>query len=162
EASARRLLPLDAIRSQLPADAALVLWMDADPLGERWACVLRRQGPPSWQRLTGSGPGGAWTERDRTLSDRLYRALTDPHSTRVRARALASRKERLAPLQALPGARGDLPPARRLFVVPTGELAFVPVEALGAGYSVSYVPSGSVLARTARRHRRLRGAPLLA
>src|SRR5262249_54862043 len=96
------------------------------------------------------------------LSDRLYRALTDPQSTDVQALALAYRKERLDPLQALLGARGDLPPPRRLVVVPTGELAFVPVGALGAGYSVSYVPSGSLLARTAGRPRRLRGAPLLA
>ena len=50
--------PLDQIQAQIPADAALVGWLDltvvsaADPRGDHWACVLRRtrarDGSGSW------------------------------------------------------------------------------------------------------------------
>jgi hypothetical protein len=51
---------------------------------------------------------------------------------------------------------------RQLLVVPTGWAARVPLEVLGTGYRVSYVPSGSVYARLRQRHRPLAGSYLLA
>jgi tetratricopeptide (TPR) repeat protein len=162
ERAGRRVLPFEQIQRHLPADAALVLWLDHDRLGEHWACVVRRQGEPAWQPLKGSGPGGAWSEEDRTLPRRLYAALSDPLAGDAQALIDAFRKQRLTPLAARLGETGALPAARRLFVVPTGDLARVPVEVLGGGHEVSYAPSGTLLARTTQGHRRLQGTSLLA
>jgi tetratricopeptide (TPR) repeat protein len=156
-ASARQVLPLADIQRQLPADAALVLWLDMGRPNEHWACVLRREGPPRWLRLPGSGKGDTWTAQDSTLPVRAYDALTDPAGDPAQRRRLleALHKQRLAPLE--PHLQG----VRRLFVVPVGVMARVPVETLAERYAISYVPSGSVLARTLARHRPLRGSSLL-
>jgi len=55
-----------------------------------------------------------------------------------------------------------LPAVRRLLVVPTGFMAWVPLETLTSAYTVSYVPSGSVFARLSEKHRPLHGAPFMA
>jgi tetratricopeptide (TPR) repeat protein len=152
--SARQVLPLERIQEQLPADAALVFWLDEGrpPLG----CVLRRSGPPAWLPLPEA--------TDRGLPLRLYRALIDPFSSSAQRADLVEtmRRQRLAPLRPHLGARGKLPAVRRLFVVPAGAMALVPVEVLVPEYTVSYVPSGSVLARLAKRHRPLSDRGLLA
>src|SRR5262249_51949030 len=64
--AAGEVYDLARIQAELPADAALLAWLDgktlpgaADPAGDHWACVVRRAGLPSWVKLTGSGPGGA-------------------------------------------------------------------------------------------------------
>src|SRR5262249_10520071 len=69
---------LAQIQEQLPADAALLAWVDlptvpraADPRGDHWACVVRHQGPPAWLRLPGAGAEAAWTGDDDTLRLRL-------------------------------------------------------------------------------------------
>jgi tetratricopeptide (TPR) repeat protein len=54
-ASDRGPFDLGRIQKQIPADAALVLWLDIEP--KHWGCVVRRQGPPVWERLPGTGPG---------------------------------------------------------------------------------------------------------
>jgi tetratricopeptide (TPR) repeat protein len=163
-ASARQVLPLGQIQAHLPADAALVLWLDDDALGEHRACVVRREGPPSWQALPGSGPGGAWTDDDRSLPDRLYRSLTDRGAGQAQQRELiaALRRQRLTPLARHLRAGGTLPAVRHLLVVPVGWAAAVPVEVLASERTVNYVPSGSVFARLKRRHRPLRASSLLA
>jgi tetratricopeptide (TPR) repeat protein len=152
--SARQVLPLERIQEQLPADGALLFWLDegAPPL----ACVVRREGPSAWVPLP--------ADADRRLPLRLYRALQDPSSSSAERTKLveAVRRQRLAPLRPHLAARGTLPAVRRLFVVPVGALALVPVEVLSSDYTVSYVPSGSVLARLGQQHRPLSGANLLA
>jgi hypothetical protein len=157
DASARQVLPPAGIQEQLPADSALVLWVDHHGLGEHWGCLLRRSGPPRWLRLPGSGKGQAWTDQDSALPDRAYAALTDPTGDPNQRRRLleALARQRLGPLTS------HLAGVRRLFVVPTGDMARVPVETLTEEYTVCYVPSGSVLARTLERHRPLRGSSLL-
>jgi tetratricopeptide (TPR) repeat protein len=162
EAAERLLLPTTAIQAEIPADAALVLFVDVPVMGEYWACVLRRQGPPAWQRLAGSGPEGAWTKQDRALADRLHASLSQPEKDDPRELIASFRKQTLAPLQPHLGASHGLPAARRLFVVPTGRLARVPVEVLAEGFSVSYVPSATLFARLRQGHRPLRGSSLLA
>jgi CHAT domain-containing protein/tetratricopeptide (TPR) repeat protein len=164
DASARQVWPLSAIQPHLAADAALVLWLDDDSLGEHWACVLRREGPPAWERLPGSGAGGAWSDDDRALPDRLYRHLIDPAvGGGARQRLIAAlRKQRLGPLARHLGPAGSLPAVRQLLVVPTGWAATVPVEVLTGGHRVSYVPSGTVFAGLKQRHRPLSAASLLA
>src|SRR5262249_53912458 len=68
----------ERIQKGLPADAALLAWVDleptagsADPAGDHWACVVRRRGKPAWVKLRGSGPRGAWTRGDEDLPGRL-------------------------------------------------------------------------------------------
>jgi CHAT domain-containing protein len=149
----------------LPADAALVFWIEAPALGECWGCVVRRAGPPHWQRITGSAKGGDWGPDDLGRLARLYNALHDPDGPgpAERSRLLnAVRAQCLAPLEKHLGAAGILPTARRLLVVAVGSMALVPVEALADRYAVSYVPSGSVFARLRELHRPLKPTALVA
>ncbi len=164
EFSARQVAPLSDIQSALPADAALVFWLDRRGRQRHWACVVRRQGAPAWVELPGTGKAGAWTEADLSLGNRLFTALLGPTTGAEQRTRLAAelRRQRLAPLREHLGAVGQLPAVTRLFVVPQGWAAFVPVELLVPEYRVSYVPSGSVLARLRRTHRPLSGTSLLA
>ena len=150
-----RVLPLEHVQKQLPADAALVLWLDV--LDEHLGCVLRREGPPAWVRLPGSGEKDAWAPDDLSLSRRVLAALADgAGDAAVRQRLLAQLiRQRLVPLE--PHLKG----VRRLLVVPAGQMSAVPVEALTDRYVVSYVPSASVFARRAEDHRPLQGSSLL-
>jgi tetratricopeptide (TPR) repeat protein len=157
--SERQLLTVGEVQKQIPAEAALVLWLDFDDLGEHRACIVRSRGAPQWLTLRGSGAGGAWMKADRALPGRLYRLLSDPSagSDRERNNLIAAlREQRLGPL------RPHLAGVKQLFVVPTGWLASIPLEALTAPYRIRYVPSGSVLARTRGQHRGLQGTSLLA
>jgi tetratricopeptide (TPR) repeat protein len=162
--SARQVLPLADIQAALPANAALVLWLDQPRLRQHWACVLRRRGPPAWVELPGTGKGGPSGAIDLSLPARLYRTLHDPTSGAGQRDTLVAelRRQRLAPLRPYLQARGGMPAASRLFVVPTGYMAFIPMEVLAPEYRVSYVPSGSVLARLKQGQRPLQGSPLLA
>jgi hypothetical protein len=163
DASARRVLPLPRIQRSLPADAALVLWVDVSALGEHWSCVVRRQGPPAWRRLPGSGKTGAWTGEDDRLALNLYQALAVPQRVGAPKHLIeALRRQRLDPLRPHLRAQGKLPAVRRLLVVPSGLMALVPFEALIEEFQVSYVPSGSLYARLREQHRGVSGAPLLA
>jgi tetratricopeptide (TPR) repeat protein len=162
--SARRLEPLEAVQSALPADAALVFWLELPQLAQVWACAVRREGPPTWAEVKGTGEGGAWVRADVTLPRRLFHSLRSRDSTpKEREQLLAAlRSQRLGPLREALAARGKLPAVRQLLVVPTGALALVPVELLVPEMQVRYVPSGSTLARLKREHRPLRGDSLLA
>jgi CHAT domain-containing protein/Tfp pilus assembly protein PilF len=153
-ASARAVLSLERIQQSIPDDSALVLWIEE--LGTRWACVLRSQGKPLWTHLPG-GKDGQLTNNDLTLPSRLHRALSNPSSDSAERRKLSDAflKQLFEPL------RPHLKGVKRLFVVPTGALAGVPLEALTSAYSISYVPSGSVLARTVENRRALDGSSLL-
>jgi tetratricopeptide (TPR) repeat protein len=160
--SLARVRSLEDVQKHLPPDAALVFWLG--PMGDQWACVLRRRGQPRWQRLAGSGAKGAWSAADALLPSRLHSALGDLDvSGERRGKLLATMRQRwLGPVLEHLEARDSLPAVRRLFVIPTDRMALVPVEVLVPEYTVSYVPSGSVLARLAETHRALAGSSLLA
>jgi CHAT domain-containing protein/tetratricopeptide (TPR) repeat protein len=164
EAADRQVLPLSRIAPHIPPDAALVFWLDVDAVDEHWACVVRREGAPAWQRLSGSGKGGTWTSDDRQLAQRLSRLLARPGgaSTTLDRASAALRQQRLDPVLPHLGAAGRLPVVRRLLVVPTGAMASIPLDVLTDRYLVSYVPSGTVLARLKERSRPLSGSPALA
>jgi tetratricopeptide (TPR) repeat protein len=164
----REVWSLDRIQKQIPADAALVFWIDwralpkaADPNGEHWACVVRQRGTPAWVRLPGSGDKDAWTPADDQLPRRLHGDLaTGEPGWRGRARQLA--RQRLTPLEPHLKARHDLPAVRRLIAVPAGAMAGIPLEVLTNEYILSYTPSGTLFARLREQRRPLHKPPLLA
>jgi tetratricopeptide (TPR) repeat protein len=160
--SAGLVWPLPRIQEQLPANAAVVVWLGG--LGENWACVLRAQGPPRWQRLSGTGAKGTWTADDYGQPHRLYQALADAGSSEARRRELAEavRRRWFAPLRPLLAAEGKLPAVKRLFVVPSRFMAPLPVAVIAPAYTVSYTPSATLLAQALAGHRRLEAEPALA
>lgn len=141
-ASRNEIADLGTIQRAIPADAALVLWNEAflEP-EEHWACLVKSSGPPVWERSRGTGPKGEWTSEESELS-RAFRE-TLPSGTAAEVEALAKRlfDLRLAPLEK------HLKGIRHLYVVPVWTMAGVPVEALTDQYTISYVPSGTFLAK---------------
>jgi CHAT domain-containing protein len=166
---------LARIQALLPADAALLSWIDlqsrpeaADPQGEHWACIVRRRGDPVWVRLPGSGPKGAWTRDDDALPAQVRARFVEPF-TEAAAQwgEVAGRlyRQRLAPLAGHLGGRDDLPAVRHLIILPSAALAGLPVEALveartdqRPAYTVSYAPSGTMFAWLQGKHKQARAA----
>src|SRR5262249_39437128 len=160
EAFAGRPSPLEAVQAAIPADAALVGWVDAGR--DHAACVVRRTGGPTWVAIPGTGGGGAWTKQDDERPGALRDALrAAAKAGRVGELAAALARQRLGPL------RPHLPGARRLIVLPSPALAGLPIEALlaaGPGPEPvgSYAPPATMFARPAPpRARPPRPAPLL-
>jgi CHAT domain-containing protein len=155
ERAAKRVWPLAKIQAAIPADAAILLWLDVQKA--HWACILRQSGVPIWQRLPGTGPGQAWTRDDDNLAERTYtQALVEPQAPQRDQLLAALRAQRLVPL--LPHLNG----IQRLLVVPTGYMAKIPLEALTDQFLVSYIPSASIYAKLHQEHRPLAGGTLLA
>jgi tetratricopeptide (TPR) repeat protein len=168
---------LNEIQAALPADVALVAWVDlppagpnaTDPDGEHWGVVVRARGIPAWIPIPGTGPDGLWTQDDTGLAGRVRAELrrrpgagpADLQSLLERLRA-----QRLEPLaKALAATADGLPPVRRLIVLPSRALAGLPVEALlapGDTRTVSYAPSATVLKYLRVQPRPDRHAGLLA
>jgi hypothetical protein len=146
---------LKEIQAALPADAALVAWVDlawvgpnaADPDGEHWGVVVRARGIPAWIAIAGTGPQGLWTKDDAELAGRVRTGLRiRPGAGRGDVRPLVERSrtqadlqplvdklriQRVEPLSKALGASADgLPPARRLIVLPSPAMAGIPIEAL--------------------------------
>jgi tetratricopeptide (TPR) repeat protein len=168
---------LKDIQAALPADTALVGWVDLAPVGpgaaapdgEHWGVVVRSQGVPAWVPIAGTGPGGLWTEDDTRLPDRVRTVLRNrPGAGSANSPPLFERlrTQRLGPLEKALGAGADRqPPARRLVVLPSQALAGIPIEALLAPddiRSVSYAPSATVFQYLRQQPRPARHAGLLA
>jgi tetratricopeptide (TPR) repeat protein len=164
-------LPLEKVQAALPADAALLGWVDgqergraAEKVNERWAVLLRAKGPPAWVRLPGSGPGGAWTEADTRLPRELAAALRSrPRPGTADWRPLAGRLygQRLAPLEPHLTATPDLPAVGRLVVLPSSAMDGIPLAVLGERYVFSHAASATVFAFL-RGKERPHGSGLLA
>ena len=168
---------LNEIQAALPADAALVAWVDiapagpnaADPDGEHWGVVVRSRGIPAWVPIAGTGPDGLWTKDDTGLANRVRTELRRrPGAGPANLQPLIERlrTQRLEPLAKALGATADgLPPARRLIVLPSRAMAGIPVEALLAPddtRTVSYAPSATVFKYLREQPRPDRHAGLLA
>ncbi len=177
EALAGEVAKLNEIQAALPADAALVAWVDippagpnaADPDGEHWGVVVRSRGIPAWIPIAGTGPDGLWTKDDTRLADRVRTELRKrPGVGRPDLRPLVEklRTQRIEPLAKALGASADgLPPARRLIVLPSRAMAGIPIEALLAQDDtriVSYAPSATVFKYLREQPRPDRHAGLLA
>jgi CHAT domain-containing protein/tetratricopeptide (TPR) repeat protein len=173
QVAAGAVYPLDRIQARLPADAALVGWLDlkgmpraADPRGDHWACVVRRAGVPRWIRIAGTGPDGAWTGDDERRPERVQPLLGGEDRPAWREAAAKLAAQRLGPLEDALAARDSLPAVRHLIVLPSPALAGIPIEAMlearpaGAPrYLVSYAPSGTLFAWLAERRREGRARP---
>jgi CHAT domain-containing protein/tetratricopeptide (TPR) repeat protein len=167
---------LDQLQRQLPADAALVGWLDlmnmrqvTDPRRDHWACVVRRTGAPQWIRIMGSGSSQEWIQLDHNLPHDVRRVLRGEGSPTTAEPLLKLAQQRLTPLDAALRARGDLPPVRHFIVLTSPLLQGIPIEALldalpvsSPPYLVSYAPSGTMYAWfQERRHTEARGASRL-
>jgi CHAT domain-containing protein len=144
--TAREVSDQQHIQARLPIGAALLTWVDfpglpgsADPGGEHWACLLRSSGAPLWVKLPGNGPNGAWRRDDDALPDQLRKALVEKSNAAEPARQLA--RQRLAPLEP------HLKDVRHLIVLPSLYLDGIPLEVLTERFTISYAPSGTLLAR---------------
>jgi CHAT domain-containing protein/tetratricopeptide (TPR) repeat protein len=176
--AAGEVYDLARVQAQLPADAALVCWVDvqgdpraADPNGAHWACLVRRRGQPVWVALPGSGPAGAWNREDDRLPGRVRQLLVRPPADSTATwRELTGQlyTQRLAPLSRHLGPTADLPAVRQLIVLPSPALAGVPVEALveartdrQPAYLVSSAPSGTMFAwlQKKKQEARAHGSP---
>jgi tetratricopeptide (TPR) repeat protein len=157
---AGRVATPEETRAALPAEAALVAWVDlkpvgpnaADPDGEHWGVVVRSRGTPAWVRLPGSGVGRHWSQEDTDLPSLVRDGLAHrpgPGAADIRSSLAKLRAQRLGPLADALGPDPDgLPAARRLIVLPSPALAGIPIEALlepGDRRAVSYAPSATVL-----------------
>jgi tetratricopeptide (TPR) repeat protein len=168
---------LGEIQAALPADAALVAWVDilpigpnaADPDGEHWGMVLRSRGVPAWVPIVGTGPDRLWSRDDVELANQVRTELRkrpdgDPADLLPLIGRL--RTQRLEALAKALGATADgLPTARRLIILPSRAMAGLPVEALLAQddtRTVSYAPSATVFKYLRERPRPDRHAGLLA
>ncbi len=174
---AGRVALLDEIQAALPADAALVAWVDVPPLGpaaavpdgEHWGVVVRSRDVPSWIAMPGTGPDRRWTEDDTGLSAWVRAELRNrPGGRATDTQVLVERlrARRFLPLmKALGATTVGLPAARRLIVLPSRAMAGIPVEALlepDDVRTVSYAPSASVFRYQRERPRPARDAGLLA
>ena len=173
---AGQVATLQAIQATLPADAALVAWVDiapagpnaADPDGEHWGVIVRSRGIPAWVPIGGTGRDGLWTQDDIGLAGGSGRSCAPARRRLDGSRGLLERLriQRLEPLAKVLGATPDgVPAARRLIVLPSRAMAGIPIEALLADddtRTVSYAPSATVLKYLREQPRPDRHAGLLA
>ena len=161
------VLPLEEIQTHLSPRAALVAWLDIDAdrdgtdcEGDHWACVVRHVGLPNWIRLKGTGEGGAWTEEDRQLPERVRDTLSlnpfhrpTPTEKGGSLQSLLRRLYalRLQPVESHLSGREDLEPVEQLIMLPVGRMGNIPIEALTDRYSVIYAPSATMYAWLAER-----------
>lgn len=171
QVSAGAVYPFDRIQPSIPIEAALVGWLDlktksspADPRGDHWACVVRREGPPVWIKLTGTGTDGAWTESDEQRPDVARKLLGDPSAEPVGKALEELARQRLGPLDVALAARGGLPAVDHLIILPSPSVAGVPIEPLLEArppglprYLVTYAPSGTIFAWLWERRREAKG-----
>ena len=175
---AGQVATLNEIQAALPADAALVAWVDitpagpnaADPDGEHWGVVVRSRGIPAWIPIAGTGSDGLWTKDDTELAGRVRTELRRrPGAGSADLRPLVEKITRPAPRAAgqgpgrlvrrrAGGREADRP------ALPRPWPAF-PIEALLADddtRTVSYAPSATVFKYLREQPRPDRHAGLLA
>lgn len=146
---------LQTLQAALAPSRALLGWLDASsPVGEgdAWGYVVRDRGPVRWVPLP--GPGAARRNVAAVLEHMAQTgasALGSGSSNDVDVALEALGDDRLAPLAP------QLDGARELVVVPSSDMAGVPIEAFGVSdrrigdrYAVSYAPSSTLYAWLAK------------
>ena len=121
KATAGAVYDLDQIQARIPADAALVGWLDlktmpntADPRGDHWACVVRRIGVPQWIRIVGIGPDPAWRPADEQRPGQVRQLLGTEIEKDWQTPLAMLAQQRLGPLETALEARDGLPSVRHL------------------------------------------------
>lgn len=165
EISAKEVYKLESIQPQIPADTALVAWVDiqgqpkaADPNGEHWACIVRRGGEPAWVKLPGSGPKNEWMKDDDELPGRFRKMLSGPPGESTEDRKELTRqmvRQRLTPLEPYLRDQGDLSAVKHLIVHSAWWMAGIPIEALTDQYTISYASSGTMFAKSQETRREI-------
>lgn len=149
--SKRELAALWQVQHAIPDDASVIMWIDVSRRGiqEHWACVVSRTGGPKWARIPGTGPRDEWTKQDTELPMRMRDALASDTFAKFDQSVLAKRlfAQRLAPIAK------HLDGVKTLYVVAVNEMAGIPVEVLTQDYTISYIPSGTFLARLKEKPR---------
>jgi tetratricopeptide (TPR) repeat protein len=175
-ALAGRVARLEGVQTALPADAALLAWVDippvgpneTDPDGKHWGVVVRSRGIPVWVPIKGTGANGLWTNDDTALASQVKSELRSRQGAgpaELQHLLASLRAKRLDPLaKALGATAAGLPPARRLVALPSRAMAGIPIELLLADgtRTVSYAPSGTVFKYLREQPRPDRHAGLLA
>jgi tetratricopeptide (TPR) repeat protein len=177
KALAGQVAKLNEIQAALPADAALVAWVDippagpnaADPDGEHWGVIVRSRGVPAWTAIAGTGPGGLWTQNDTAQAEQFrtkLRSLPGACPADLSPILERLRAQRLEPLAKSLGATADgLPAARELIILPSRAMSGIPIESLLTAEDtrvVSYAPSATVYKYLREQPRPGRHAGLLA
>ncbi|HLJ95179.1 MAG TPA: CHAT domain-containing tetratricopeptide repeat protein [Gemmataceae bacterium] len=160
--AAREVYDLERIQAFLPADTALLSWIDisdgphaARPGGAHWACLVRQTGTPVWVQLPGNGTQHTWTEKEDSLPARLRKTLAEPPGARLQEwqqLAQQTAAQRLIPLES------HLQGIRHLVVLAAWKMAGLPIEAFTDRYTVSYAPSATVFARLQEQRQKQRAA----
>lgn len=154
---AGRHYDLAKIEDLLPPNAALITWVDidaapfaADPHGEHWACLVRKDKEPAWIRIPGVSPDGNWREKDiediKDFKVVLASKETEGHDWVELASSLA--RQRFEPLRPFIQGGDGQPPIEHLIVLPSNALGVVPLEPILAAWKgtphpirISYAPS---------------------
>lgn len=150
--SARGVASFAEIKAAITPRACLLVWVDAMSniceVQEHFACVVRREGDPFWVRLPGSGEGGAWTKADSDLPGRVRDALAKELPPEdIEEMVAALRRQRIEPVLHHLSQHG----IDQLLVVGVNQMAGVPIEVLAPEFAISYVPSGTFLARLPKK-----------
>jgi CHAT domain-containing protein len=138
----RQLASLETIQASLPAGSALICWVNLPKLRDHWVCVLRSKGPLIWEQLAANGPDNEWNKEDRRLPQFFRESILNAKPlSEIEKTANKLFQQRLAPIEK------HLAGVKHLVIVPIGSMAGVPIEATCSRYTISYIPSGTILAR---------------
>jgi hypothetical protein len=150
ELSTQEVSDLATIQSAIPKSHALLTWVDVvagsgkGKVQEHWACVLNSSGDPVWVPLPGGGENGQWTKTDNQLATKLREALALPVPPSNMPELIEQlRRQRIEPVLAHLKEQG----IQQLYVVGVNDMAGLPVEVIAPEFTISYVPSGTFLAR---------------
>jgi CHAT domain-containing protein/tetratricopeptide (TPR) repeat protein len=156
----REIYDLKRIQAALPRDTALIAWLDTRrPLSSaHWVLLLKSSGEPLILQAAGRGPNGSWNSADDALAQEVRGAIlsgkrapgsaapaSSSSTTDLRRRIAELAQQRLGPVAP------HLDGISHLAVLPSPALAQIPVELLTDKQTVSYAPSGTVLARLLER-----------
>ncbi|MBX3401149.1 MAG: CHAT domain-containing protein [Gemmataceae bacterium] len=140
-----------AIQQQLPADAAIVFWLDLAAVGgniqEHWGCVFRKNEPIRWVRLPASAAKPNWDMEARRVPQQYRQAVLEAAPTE-RRNALQRHflEQRVDPI------KESLKGVKSIQFLATSELAGVPLDPMFSDYAVSYLPAASWLSAPASQY----------